>query len=142
MAIKQIDHGSKEYQQMVQLRSQILRKPLGLVFSKEELEKEKEDILIAAFDDDVMLGCCILSCLDTNTLRLRQMVVSDTLQGKGIGASIISFAENLARDRGFKKMSMHARNNVMGYYEKFGYKIKGEEFIEVNLPHHIMEKTL
>lgn len=142
MAIKQIDHGSKEYQQMVQLRSLILRKPLGLVFSKEELEKEKEDILIAAFDDDVMLGCCILSCLDTNTLRLRQMVVSDTLQGKGIGASIISFAENLARDRGFKKMSMHARNNVMGYYEKFGYKIKGEEFIEVNLPHHIMEKTL
>lgn len=142
MALKQIDHGSKEYQQMVRLRSLILRQPLGLVFSKEELEKEKDDILIAAFDDDVMLGCCVLSCLNTNTLRLRQMAVPDTLQGKGIGASIMSFAENLARDKGFKKMSMHARDTVIGFYEKFGYKVEGEEFTEVNLPHHIMEKTL
>ena len=142
MALKQIDHGSKEYQQMVQLRSRILREPLGLSFTKEELEKEKDDILIAAFDDDEMLGCCILSCMDTNTLRLRQMAVLDSLQGKGIGASIMSFAENLARDRGYKKMSMHARNVVIGFYEKFGYKVTGEEFYEVNLPHHIMEKTL
>ncbi|HMJ47917.1 MAG TPA: GNAT family N-acetyltransferase [Ferruginibacter sp.] len=142
MALKQIDHGSKEYQQMVQLRNLILRQPLGLSFTKEELEMEKDDILIAAFDDDIMLGCCVLSCIDTNTLRLRQMAVSDTLQGKGIGASIMYFAENLARDRGYKRMSMHARNIVIGFYEKFGYKVKGDEFIEVNLPHHIMEKTL
>ena len=41
MALKIIDHGSKEYQQMVQLRNDILRKPLGLTFTPEELELEK-----------------------------------------------------------------------------------------------------
>ena len=44
MALKIIDHGSKEYLQMVQLRNDILRKPLGLKFTPEELEKEKEEI--------------------------------------------------------------------------------------------------
>ena len=37
MAIKQIDHGSKEYLKMVQLRLEVLRKPLGLIFSEIEL---------------------------------------------------------------------------------------------------------
>ena len=63
MGLKQIYHGSKEYQQMVQLRMEILRKPLGLSFTKEELAKEANDILIAAFDEDEILGCCILTQL-------------------------------------------------------------------------------
>ena len=142
MALKQIDHGSKEYMQMIQLRKLILREPLGLDFTEEELAREKEDLLIAAFDEDVMLACCILSELDANSLRLRQMAVSDKLQRRGIGASLMSFAENLARDKGYKKISMHARNTVIGFYEKFGYKVNGDEFYEVTLPHYIMEKKL
>lgn len=142
MALKQIDHGSKEYQQMVSLRYNMLREPLGLTFMMEDLEKEKEDILIACMDDDQMLGCCILSPVDPETVRLRQMAVPDKLHGKGIGASIISFAENLARDKGFRTITMHARDTAIGFYEKFGYRINGNQFREVNLPHHIMEKKL
>ena len=41
MALKIIDHGTKEYQQMIKLREDILRRPLGLTFSPEELEIEK-----------------------------------------------------------------------------------------------------
>ena len=142
MGLKQIDHGSEDYNKMIVLRKQILRQPLGLSFTEEELNKEKDEILIAAFDEDLILGCCVLSKIDEETIRLRQMAVQDTLQGKGIGASIMTFAENLARDKGYKFMIMHARNTAVGFYEKIGYKVKGDEFIEVNLPHHVMEKEL
>lgn len=142
MGLKQIDHGSREYKQMIQLRHQILREPLGLTFSKEELEKEKNNIHIASFDEDEMLGCCMLIPLDNETVQLRQMAVPDKLQGKGIGASIMSFAENLARDKGYKKIIMHARDTAIGFYERFGYKVKGSAFLEINLQHHIMEKKL
>ena len=60
MALKIIDHGSIEYQQMIKLRDTILRKPLGLTFTAEDLEKEKDNMLIGAFEDDNMLGCCML----------------------------------------------------------------------------------
>lgn len=142
MALKQIDHGSKLYQQMVQLRLDILRKPLGLSFTKEELDKEKDDILIGSFDEDQMLGCCILTKIDDRRIRLRQMVVQKNLQGKGIGESIISFAENIARDKGYKILMMHARDTAIGFYEKYGYVVKGEQFIEVKTNHHVMEKRL
>ena len=142
MGLKQIDYGTPEYKQMVHLRYQILRQPLGLGFSIEELAEEKNDILIAAFDDDEMLGCCMLVPVDNGTLRVRQMAVKDNLQGKGIGASIMSFAENLARDKGYRNIVMHARDSAIGFYEKFGYKVKGDLFTEVKLPHHVMEKRL
>ena len=142
MALKQIDHGTKEYQQMVNLRNEILRKPLGLSFTHEELAKEKEDILIGAFDEDEMLACCMLTKADNKCLRLRQMAVQNNLQGKGIGASMMNFAEILARDKGYKKLIMHARETVVGFYEKLGYKVVGDKFTEVTIPHFVMEKKL
>lgn len=142
MPLKLIDHGTKEYKQMVDLRYQVLRKPLGLEFTAEELEREKEDILIGAFEDDDMLGCCLLTKTDNETVRLRQMAVKAGLQGKGIGGVLMQFAENLARDRGMKKIVMHARKTAIGFYEKQGYKVSGEEFQEVTIPHYEMEKAL
>jgi len=127
---------------MVQLRNDILRKPLGLSFTPQELEQEKEEILIGAFEDDKMLGCCMLIKSDPGSVRLRQMAVTNNLQGKGIGKALMQFAENIARDRGFRKIIMHARKSATGFYEKLGYQVAGDEFVEVTIPHYVMEKDL
>ena len=142
MPIKQIDHGTKEYQQMVELRNEILRKPLGLVFDPEELARENEDILIAAFEEDKMLGCCLLTKVDSQCVRLRQMAVQNNLQGKGIGSAMMNYAENVARDAGYNKVIMDARKTAIGFYEKLGYKVTGNEFEEITVHHLIMEKKL
>ena len=142
MALKIIDHGSPQYQQMVKLRDEVLRKPLGLQFTAEELEEEKEHLLIGAYEDDKLLACCMLVEENSKTVRLRQMAVLKDLQGKGIGKALMLFAENLARDRGYKKITMHARQNAVGFYEKMGYIRMGEEFIEITIPHYLMEKKL
>ena len=142
MALKIIDHGSNEYRQMVKLRDDMLRKPLGLGFTPDELESEKDNMLIAAFEDDEILGCCMLVEEKSDTVRLRQMAVLNNLQGKGIGRALMNFAENIARDRGYKILSMHARINSVGFYEKMGYKVTSDEFIEVTMPHFVMEKRL
>lgn len=142
MALKIIDHGSKEYQAMVDLRHILLRKPLGLTFTQEDLDNEKNDILIGVFEDDKLEGCCILTEKDRKTVRLRQMAVTANLQGKGIGRALMSFAENIARDRGYRRLTMHARKTAIGFYEKNGYRICGPEFVEVTIPHFEMEKEL
>lgn len=127
---------------MVNLRNEILRKPLGLCFNDEELEREKDDILMGAFEDDRLLGCCLLTPMDAGTVRLRQMAVPNNMQGKGIGRALMIFAENVARDLGYKKLCMHARKTATGFYNKLGYSVTGEEFLEVTIPHYTMEKAL
>jgi len=142
MGLKQIDHGSAEYKKMVELRKEILRKPLGLDFSEADLENEKNDTLIAAYDDDEMVGCCMFCKIDDERVKLRQMAVHEDVQGKGLGAAILNFAENIARDKGYKTIFMHARESAVGFYEKLGYQINSEVFKEVNIPHYVMEKRL
>jgi N-acetylglutamate synthase-like GNAT family acetyltransferase len=142
VSLKQITYGSIEYNKMLQLRNEVLRIPLGLAFTTEELANEKNDIFIGAFDEDQIIGCCILTIIDYKSVRLRQMAVQKNQQGKGIGESILHFAENIARDNGYIKLMMHARNTAIGFYEKMGYNITGEKFIEANIFHYYMEKKL
>lgn len=142
MGLKQLEYGSTAYHDMVQLRLKLLRKPLGLQFTVEDLESDRHDILIASYEEDELLGCCMLKPVNDEQVRLRQMAVRDDQQHKGIGASIIAFAENIARDKGFRYIIMHARDTAIGFYEKFGYQIDGDGFTEVNLPHHRMKKKL
>lgn len=127
---------------MIKLRDDILRKPLGLGFDSKEIESEKSNMLIGAFEDDDMLGCCMLVEEKPGTVRLRQMAVLNDLQGKGIGRALMNFAENIARDRGYEIISMHARKNAIGFYEKMGYKVCSDEFTEITIPHYVMEKKL
>lgn len=142
MAIKIIDHGSADYKKMVDLRMDILRRPLGLTFSAEDLDKEKHDLLIGAFEEDELLACCILTKIAEDTCKLRQMAVRPKMQGTGLGAAMMNYAEQLAKDAGYKKMVMNARKTVKGFYEKLGYEIEGDEFVEVTLPHFYMQKNI
>ena len=89
-----------------------------------------------------MIGCCVLTPLNERTVQLRQMAVDLSLQGKGIGALILQFAEKLAVERGFTNLILHARDAVMKFYGKSGYEQFDEPFTEVGVPHHKMQKQL
>lgn len=127
---------------MIAFRVKTLLEPIGVPASYIVPEKEANDVLIGAYDGEELIGCCILTGLDKELVQLRQMAVQKDRQGQHIGAAIISFAEQAARELGYSRLMMHARDPVIGFYEKCGYSIKGEQFFEVGLGHHRMEKKL
>ncbi|PSL49713.1 putative GNAT family N-acyltransferase [Chitinophaga niastensis] len=141
-----LEYGSCDYHTMLDLRNEVLRKPLGLTFSAEQLQQEMNDIFIAGFtqttENSLLAGGCILTPINEYTVQLRQMAVSPLLQGKGIGREILMFAEQFAVSNGFKILTMHARKEATGFYLKLGYETCGEEFTEVGIPHYEMRKNL
>jgi predicted GNAT family N-acyltransferase len=142
MKIQVIKTTDAAYEQMKALRMEVLLAPIGVPASYINPEKEAKDILVAAFEGEKMIGCCILTDLDGRTLQLRQMAVDTRSQGTGVGAAIITFAEETAEKQGYRLLMMHARDVVIPFYEKCGYTIAGEQFFEVGIPHHRMEKEL
>ena len=94
-------------------------------FTNDELENKKDEILIGAFEEEKMLGCCMLIKMNNKMVRLRQMAVMNNLRGKGIGRALMNFAENIARDLGYRTITMHARKTAIGFYEKLGFKVFG-----------------
>lgn len=142
LTVRIISFGSPEYMKEVELRLAVLREPLGLTFTEDQLEEEAEEIHINCFIGEKLAGTLLLKSVSVDEIKMRQVAVSPDIRGRGIGRYMVFYAEGWAKGRGYKLMSMHAREESIQFYIKLGYVIKGGVFTEVTIPHYRMEKTL
>jgi len=114
-----IEHNSKEYWDTVHLRELVLRQPLGMRFSSEELELENNSYHIAAYDENQkIVGAAMFVPLSTTKLKMRQVVVAEEWQGRGIGKELIGFAEDFAQSKGYQLIEANVRQTAIGFYDK------------------------
>ena len=137
---KTIPYKSFYYRKAIELRDRILRKPLHLTFSESDLEKEKDEIGIGLFYKKELIAILQLKPVEDNTIKLRQMAVDTNHQQKGIGKKLVLFAEKHAQEKGFHRITLHARKTALIFYKKLGYQLIGSKFMEVNIPHYKMYK--
>jgi predicted GNAT family N-acyltransferase len=141
LVIRLLAFQSDEYQDMVELRSRILREPLGLQFTTDELNNEGNQFHVGAFIDDKIVGCMALVPVDSKTLKMRQVAVDSATQRQGIGTRLVSYAEEFAIKKGFCCIELHARMASKRFYDDLAYDTVGAEFIEVGIPHVKMQKN-
>ena len=142
ITFREIAHNSPDYRQAVALRSAILRQPLGLSFSSEELQSEAGCHHLAGFIQEELVACLVLQPLAGQTMRMRQVAVKEELRGQGFGRMLVHVSEALACERGCQQMTVHARESAVGFYERLGYSTMGACFLEVTVPHWAMCKLL
>ena len=137
-----IEHGSGEYEEAIALRYQVLRKPLGLSYDPTELAGENESFHLALRDGVELVACLVLKPLDERCIKMRQLAVRESSQGKGFGRELVKYAHSFARERGYAEIVLHARETARGFYDKLGYEAERNSFLEVGLPHVFMRKRL
>jgi predicted GNAT family N-acyltransferase len=140
--LRLIDTSFNYYNQVVMLRNEVLRKPLGLSISQEDIEDDKNQYIIISLDNEEVVGCLFVKIGSTEKVKFRQMAIAENNQHKGIGRSIISFAENFCQANKYKIIELHARKTALDFYLKQGYEPVGVEFEEVGIPHIKMMKSL
>lgn len=142
MLLQRIDTNHPLYEPAKELRNAILRRPLGLTLTPEELVLDGAREHYVAVVNGEVVGS--ISCyLQTPTvLRIKQMAVDPAMQGKGIGAKLMQQAEQHGHALGAQQALLHARCSAQGFYEKRGYGTQGERFMEQGIPHIAMVKPL
>lgn len=140
--IREIEYGTVDYDAMVQLRYEILRKPLNLHFTQEQLEQEVNNIHLGYFINSKLVACVMLIPEQDGKMRMKQVAVQMGLQNSGIGKKVIQASEEYSIQNGYTYIYCHARDVAIPFYLKSGYSIKGEEFYEVGILHRFMEKKI
>ncbi|HLL54443.1 MAG TPA: GNAT family N-acetyltransferase [Myxococcaceae bacterium] len=137
-----IDPGHTLYQGELELRFRVLREPLGHPRSAVLFPFEKESLHLVAVEGGEVRGCVLFHPEDERSGRLFQMAVRPELQGKGVGRMLVRRLEEELSRRGFTHVHLHARAQVVPFYERLGYEVYGEPFVEVGVPHRHMQRDL
>jgi predicted GNAT family N-acyltransferase len=143
IVVSRIDINDAKYQQVYNLREEILRKPIGLSLKDENLSADALNTIFTAVHGDTIIGCVMLYPIaDEEKIKLRQMAVYEEWQGQGIGKILVDAAEAYAKEKGYVSIILHARKVAEGFYKKLGYYTTSSEFTEVGIPHVVMEKDI
>ena len=142
LSVVEAPFGSDLYRQALVLREAILRQPLGLRLTAEELADDQLRRHFCATSHGAVVGSVSLRPLDGGTIQLRQMAVAEDRRREKIGALLLACAEDWARGEGYRLMVLNARLGAEGFYARFGYLAEGEPFDENTVPHIRMTKPL
>ncbi|HEX3708136.1 MAG TPA: GNAT family N-acetyltransferase [Mycobacteriales bacterium] len=107
---------------------------------------------LGAFAGDVVVGCAsvfpsphlevgdALSLDARSAWQLRGMAVAPERRGTGVGALVLLAAIDLVRLAGAPLMWANARVTALGFYQRLGFMIVGEEFTygPLRLPHNLI----
>ena len=132
---------SPAYWSWVRVREIVLRLPLGMRFTLEELKKEANEVLIGIYDGETIIGGAQL-IVESNQAKMRQVAVLDRYRQLGIGSLLLDFLETLCKSRGIKYIYCHARETAVPFYTNNQYQTIGSLFFEVGIPHYKMSKNL
>jgi len=136
----------KPMKEIINLRHKILREPLGLSFTDDELLLESRNSYFLAISDiesEDLIGTLLLQIVDDPAqLKMRQVAIRSDLQRMGYGRQLVLFSEDFAKSKNIKRLVLHARKSALPFYVSLGYSFKDECFIEVGIEHYYMWKDI
>ena len=77
---------------------------------------------------------------DPNAWQLRGMATVNSLQGSGVGTTLLDAGFRMVRERGCAVAWANARDAALDFYQRNGMAVRGDGFIEkvTRLPHHVV----
>ena len=132
---------SSEVDEALELRRRVFVGHQGVTLEADRDGLDPEATHVVAVDGGHVVGTCRL-VFDDGLARLGRMAVEPNWRGRGLGAAMLEKAEAQARTVGATRIRLHAQLAARSLYERGGFEVKGEEFLEEGIPHLTMEKLL
>ena len=89
--------------------------------------------LLAETEDEEPVGFASYSNIQPAVYRLHKLYVLPSIQGRNIGRTLLEVVEEECREAGANKMMINVNryNKAKNFYERLGYKVIGEENIDL-----------
>lgn len=94
------------------------------------------------YEDNIAVGTFRVHYNNNVVAILQRFCMLAEYRGKGYGRYAMEFLEGYCVGRGIKKIRFDAQCTALGFYEKCGYVVCSEEFIEAGMKHVKMQKKL
>lgn len=86
-------------------------------------------------DNEKAVATARLLKLSEGVFKPGRIAVLKEYRGKNIGAELLTLIIEKAKEMGAKELHIGAQTYAVGFYEKFGFKTTGEEYMDEHIPH-------
>ena len=111
----------------------------------EELEWDGEDEtaihVLASDEQGNPIGCGRL-LMHEALGHIGRMAVNKAWRGRKAGSTILRMLMDTAHERGCSKLLLNAQTNAVSFYQRFGFRPEGEEFLDAGIPHYRMTRHM
>ena len=122
------------------LRSRVLRE--GAPHVGFDDDEEPTTLHLGALVDGRVVGVATFALRERGVYQLRGMAVEPALQGTGVGRAVLVEAERRLRALGARQLWANGRDTALGFYERAGWRVEGEGYEVIGLPHHRVVRDL
>ncbi len=70
--------------------------------------------------------------------RIGRMAVLKAWRGHGVGRALLSRLLDEASAKGLSRVCLAAQTYALGFYQKQGFQVVGESFLDAGIPHRMM----
>ncbi|MFD1705662.1 GNAT family N-acetyltransferase [Siminovitchia sediminis] len=74
--------------------------------------------------------------------KVERICILPKYRGKGAGAQVMQAIEDYAKTALVDELVLSAQTYAIPFYEKLGYKVVSDEFLDAGIPHRKMTKKL
>ena len=135
----------EEFRRYYALRWEVLRKPWGQEMGSEqdEYETEEKTLHLMAVDQGEVVGVGRLHRVNAKIAQIRYMAVRPCREGLGIGGKLLKVLEEHALAEGYSRIILNARDEVVPFYQKGGYRVlRDGPTLFGSIRHRVMQKDL
>ena len=93
-------------------------------------------------DPSGIVGTARLIDKGHGTGKIGRVAVLREHRGRGVGALLMQRVEYSARAAGYTELILEAQTHALPFYEKLGYAAEGDIFLDCNIEHRLMRKSL
>jgi predicted GNAT family N-acyltransferase len=109
---------------------------------EEEIDQyEEEAAHFVFYHDDHPVGAGRFRMVDGYG-KVERICVLKEARSTGTGTKIMQGIENYAQNQGVKKLKLNAQTHAIPFYDRLGYEIVSEEFLDAGIPHKTMIKKI
>lgn len=125
-----------------QLRRVVFIQEQGVSEADEVDGLDDTAIHLLAWDGDAPVGTARL-LLKGSLGKIGRVCVLPKARGTGLGAELIRAALDVLRQLpGVTEAYLGSQSHATGFYEKLGFALEGEEFLDAGIPHRHMRRAL
>jgi predicted GNAT family N-acyltransferase len=137
--IKQVAFSDPAFAHCFRIRLEVFVAEQNVPLEEERDEYDNTALHFLAMVDGIATGTARVVLKDADaTAKISRVAVSKSARRLGIGAALIRHIES-AVDCG--RFLLDAQTHALVFYERLGYAIYGEAFMEAGIPHRHMQKT-